>query len=108
MVHECKTPVYVPERVGVLGSGTLMSCGTTMAGMGNSTLSSSDPHLLFLFLLTGGVSDSWTCGRDAGFSGGWTGWNGGAAGCWVSVLDSTAGGRDLCGSAAAYSCTFSL
>lgn len=48
----------VPERDGALGSGALTSWGMTTEGMGRLTLSSSDPHLLFLFRLTGTGSAS--------------------------------------------------
>lgn len=54
IITVCRVSNHVPERAGMLGSGTLISSGTMMGGMGNSTLSSSDPHLLFFFRLTGG------------------------------------------------------
>lgn len=52
-----------------------------MGGIGKSTLSSSEPHLLFLFRLTGGVSASCIWGTKAAFSGGGIPGNGGTAGC---------------------------
>lgn len=78
-----------------------------MGGMGNSTLSSADPHLLFLFRLTGGVSASWMWGGEVEFKVEGIRGTGGAAGRWRFVPNPAAGGEKFWEAAARYSCTFS-
>lgn len=85
----------VPDRDGALGSGRSISWGMAMEGTGRLTLSSSDPHLLFLFRLTGTGSASWL-GAEEWFKVGGVAWSEGAA----------AGA--LWAAAARYSCNLSL
>lgn len=58
-----------------------------MRGIGRSTLSSSDPHLLFLFRFTGGVSDSLKLSADGWLCCGEISGTGKAAGGLTAVLE---------------------